>query len=127
MSRVRDLIQALVGYQVSIVTSAGQSDDSNNNQNAIINTWPALLSLEFDIITVGAVDPWRSSPNFGKPLPLTGSCPAITVRAPGDGYCAMDTGGATTGDDVKQQQQPVRGADLAAAHVTGLISYFLTI
>lgn len=124
MARMRDLIQALVGYQVIIVTSAGQSEDNHNNQNPTINTWPAMLSLEFDIITVGAVDPWRTSPNFGNPLPLTASGPAITVRAPGDGYCAMDTGG----DDVEQQQQqPVGGADLAAAHVTGLVTYFLTI
>lgn len=126
MARMRDLIQALVGYQVIIVTSAGQNEYSHNNQNPSINTWPAMLSLEFDIITVGAVDPWRTSPNFGNPLPLTASGPAITVRAPGDGYCAMDTRATSDGEE-QQQQQPVRGADLAAAHVTGLVAYFLTI
>lgn len=129
MARMRDLIQALVGFQVIMVTSAGQNDDNNNNnnQNPIINTWPAMLSLEFDIITVGAIDPWRTSPNFGKPLPLTASGPAITVRAPGDGYCTMVDTGATGNGVEQQQQQPVGGADLAAAHVTGLVTYFLTI
>lgn len=120
-ARMRDLIQALVGYQVIIVASAGQSDprqDGNGHQSPIINTYPAMLSLEFDIITVGSVDPWRGSPSFGKPLPFTASGPAITVRAPGEGYCAMT---------VSSEQQQVRGADLAAAHVTGLVTYFLTI
>lgn len=119
LARMRDLIQALVGYQVIIVTSAGQSD--NGNQDPIINTYPAMLSLEFDIITVGAVDPWRGSPNFGKPLPFTATGPSITVRAPGEGYCAMVM------DSEPLQQQPVGGADFAAAHVTGLVIYFLTI
>lgn len=134
VARMRDLIQALVGFQVIIVTSAGQSD--NGNQNPIINAFPAMLSLEFDIITVGAVDPWRGSPNFGKPLPFTASGPSITVRAPGEGYCAMvmdsepfqqqrPIGAAPGGDAV--EQQPVGGADFAAAHVTGLVTYFLTI
>lgn len=134
ISRMRDLIQALVGFQVIIVTSAGQSD--NGNQNPIINTYPAMLSLEFDIITVGAVDPWRGSPDFGKPLPFTASGPSITVRAPGEGYCAMvmdseplqqqrPVGVGPVGDAV--EQQPVGGADFAAAHVTGLVAYFLTI
>lgn len=134
IARMRDLIQALVGFQVIIVTSAGQSD--NGNQNPAINTYPAMLSLEFDIITVGAVDPWRGSPNFGKPLPFTASGPAMTVRAPGEGYCDM----VMDSEPLQQQrpvvvgpigdaveQQPVGGADFAAAHVTGLVTYFLTI
>lgn len=134
IARMRDLIQALVGFQVIIVTSAGQID--NGNQNPIINAYPAILSLEFDIITVGAIDPWRDSPNFGKPLPFTTSGPSITVRAPGEGYCAMvsdseplhqqrPVGTGPGGDAV--EQQPVSGADFAAAHVTGLVTYFLTI
>lgn len=143
VGRMKDLIQALVGFQVIIVTSAGQSDNLENT-NPIINTYPAMFSLEFDIITVGAIDPWRGSPGFGKPLPFTASGPAITVRAPGEGYCAMvmdsepqslqqqrpvgRVGGPVVGGgDAVVEPQPVGGADFAAAHVTGLVTYFLTI
>lgn len=118
MGRMRDLIQALVGYQVIVVTPAGQSEE---NENPVIGQWPAMLSLDFDIITVGAVDPWRNSPNFGERLPFTASGPAMTVRAPGDGYCARQVPGEPDGAAL------VGGSDFAAAHVTGLVAYFLSI
>lgn len=118
MGRMRDLIQALVGYQVIVVTSAGQSEE---NENPVIDQWPAMLSLDFDIITVGAVDPWRNSPNFGRRLPFTASGPAMTVSAPGDGYCARQVPGEPDGAAL------VGGSEFAAAHVTGLVAYFLSI
>lgn len=141
LGRMRDLIQALVGFQVIIVTSAGQTEttekNGNNFPNPIVNSYPAMLSLEFDIITVGAIDPWRGSPTFGKPLAFSASGPSITVRAPGEGYCAMvmDSRDAPYAPveqqqqlEQQQQQPAVRGgADFAAAHVTGLVTYFLTI
>lgn len=129
LGRMRDLIQALVGFQVIIVTAAGQSETENGNiANPIVSSYPAMLSLEFDIITVGAIDPWRGSPTFGEPLAFTASGPSVTVRAPGEGYCAMEMDSSQGPLQQQQLEQPaVGGADFAAAHVTGLVTYFLTI
>lgn len=117
--KMRDYIVALTTlYQVVIVVSAGP-DHQNNYGN--INTYPALLSLEHNIITVGAVRSTHindQGASYGQRYPWSRGGNALTVSAPGFGTCS------TTNDVTLNDWE---GASFAGAVVSGLVATFLSI
>lgn len=124
----RRMIKILVDeLQVVVVTSAG---GHRRESYTDITTMPALLSLEHNIITVGAV--LAASPSNEPPLglgdldlmngqrfPWSRGGPALTVSAPGNGKCMGPFGeelNYSTGGDV-----------ISTAIVTGLVAYILSL
>lgn len=120
--KLRELFTELVrDYQVVVVIPAGQ----NNRQLPAMdspdgNVWltPSTYSLEFDIITVGAVSV-KYGPDYGVEFPWSHGGPAITVHAPGNGRCAVDTIRRPNGFE------DVIGTSIASAYTAGLVAYFL--
>lgn len=116
----RRVIKILVDeLRVVVVTSAG---GHRREAYADITTMPALLSLEHNIITVGAVlasnEPLGDLIN-GQRFPWSRGGPALTVSAPGNGQCMGPFGGEvdiSTGGDV-----------ISTAIVTGLVAYVLSL
>lgn len=116
----RRIIKILVDeLQVVVVTSAG---GHRREAYTDITTMPALLSLEHNIITVGAVlasnEPLEDLIN-GQRFPWSRGGPALTVSAPGNGQCMSPFGGEvdiSTGGDV-----------ISTAIVTGLVAYVLSL
>lgn len=107
---VERLIASLAqNYQAVVVTPAGRDDEVDY---ANIEVWPAVLATKYDIITVGAV---HSEPGaeFGMRFPWSCGGLALTVSAPGNGRC-------NAGDYVE-------GSSFAAAIVSGLVAYFLSL
>lgn len=115
--------------QVVVVTSAG---GHRRETYADISTMPALLSLEHNIITVGAVFASSSSTDDpplgddddlmnGQRFPWSRGGSALTVSAPGNGKCIGPFGGevdiSTTGG----------GDVISTAIVTGLVAYLLSL
>lgn len=96
-------------YQAVVVAHAGRDDEEDY---ADITVWPAVLATKYDIITVGAV---HSEPgaDFGKRFLWSCGGLSLTVSAPGNGKC--DTGNF------------VQGPSFAAAIVSGLVAYFLSL
>lgn len=120
--KLRELFTELVrDYQVVVVIPAGQ----NNRQLPAMdspdgNVWltPSTYSLEFDIITVGAVSV-KNGPDYGVEFSWSHGGPAITVHAPGNGRCAVDT--------IRRPEgfEDVIGTSIASAYAAGLVAYFL--
>lgn len=107
---VERLIASLAqNYQAVVVTHSGRNDEEDY---AEIEVWPAVLATKYDIITVGAV---HSEPGaeFGKRFPWSCGGLALTVSAPGNGRCNAGSF--------------VEGATFAAAIVSGLAAYFLSL
>ena len=117
--KMRDYIAALTNvYQVVVVVSAGP-DHQNNFGN--INTYPALFSLDHNIITVGAVSSTNNNnqgTSYGQRYPWSCGGDALTVSAPGLGKCS------TTNDVTLNDWE---GASFAGAVVSGLVATFLSI
>lgn len=129
---MQQAIQALLDLKVMVVTHAGttyntegqgqgqgrtQMGVSNNNNNNM----PADLASTMDFITAGSVvpfvtpeDPWW----FGQTIIGTRTGPAVTVSAPGSGFCYSKG---------TKKAQPYNGSGLAGAVMTGLVAYFLAI
>lgn len=123
--------------QVVVVTSAG---GNRRESFTDISTMPALLSLKYNIITVGAVlaaSPSSSTssssssssstteqPLFedlmnGQRFPWSRGGPALTVSGPGNGHCMGPFGGDV---DIS------KGGDvISTAIVTGLVAYILSL
>lgn len=83
-----------------------------------IQAMPAMLSTTYDIIVVGAVQA-NSDLEYGKRFAWSSGGPALTVSAPGNGFCAT----RLYNDDL----QPWEGASFAGAIVSGLAAYFLSL
>lgn len=114
-------IELVRDYQAVVVIPAGQ----NNRQKPAMdspdgNVWltPSTYSLDFDIITVGAVSV-KSGPDYGIEFPWSHGGPAITVHAPGNGRCAVDI--------IRRPEgfEDVTGTSIASAYAAGLVAYFL--
>lgn len=117
--KMKDYIATLANvYQAVVVVSAGP-DYQNKFGN--VNTYPALFSLDHDIITVGAV---RSTylndqgASYGQRYPWSRGGDALIVSAPGFGACS------TTNDVTINDWE---GASFAGAVVSGLVASFLSI
>lgn len=79
-------IQAVLNLKVMIVTHAGASTDS---EPMTLNI-PADLAESMDFITAGSVVPFVTRENhswFGQTIIGTSTGPAVTVSAPGSGFC----------------------------------------
>ena len=109
-------IQALLNLKVMIVTHAGSFTEGDR----MILNMPADLAKTMDFITAGSIVPFitRENPSwFGQRIPGTLTGPAVTVSAPGSGFCY------TKGTNAR----PYTGSGLAGAVMTGLVAYFLAI
>lgn len=121
-TRFKSLLELLVNdLQVVFVVGAGQ-DDVNfphmESPNKEVIHMPARYSLDYDIITVGAVSVTGGA-RFGAQLRKTHGGNLVTVYAPGEGYCAKDYKYGTSGSDY------VSGTSIASAYTAGLVAYFL--
>lgn len=120
--KLREVFTELVrGYQAVVVIPAGQ----NNRQMPAMdspdgNVWltPSTYSLDFEIITVGAVSV-VNGPDYGVKFPWSHGGPAITVHAPGNGRCSVDIIRRPGGFE------DVIGTSIASAYTAGLVAYFL--
>lgn len=120
--KLREVFTELVrDYQAVVVIPAGQ----NNRQMPAMdspdgNVWltPSTYSLDFEIITVGAVSV-KNGPDYGVEFPWSHGGPAITVHAPGNGRCAVDI--------IRRPEgfEDVIGTSIASAYTAGLAAYFL--
>lgn len=126
MQRLQDLIQQLINLQAVVVTSAGYTN--TGSKSTIIDHWPAALAETMDIIAVGAV---QIGPTDHAKMKLFGffqsgskGGPALTVRAPAEGYCATGTSATKW---VYKESWRVTGSDFPTAIVSGLVAYFLSI
>ena len=117
--KMKDYIATLVNvYQAVVVVSAGPDHQKNLGD---INTYPALLSLDHNIITVGAVRSTHlndQGASYGQRYPWSRGGDALSVSAPGFGTCS------TTNDVTLNDWE---GASFAGAVVSGLVASFLSI
>lgn len=124
--RLKYLIQKLVSQQAVVVTSAGFTTTSTKSPN--IDHWPAALAETMDIIAVGGVHTYPAGQprkqEYGLSIPSSKGGPALTVRAPGEGYCAK---GNSYSRWAYREAWSVMGSDFPTAIVSGLVAYFLSI
>lgn len=109
-------IQALLNLKAMVVTHAGAFTEGEQ----ISLKMPADLAKTMDFITAGSVVPFVTAENpwwFGQTIIGTSTGPAVTVSAPGSGFCYSK--GTTV--------RPYTGSGLAGAVMTGLVAYFLAI
>lgn len=122
-TKLRALFEELVkDFQVVIVVAAGQDKpDSPDYWSSDGNVYlaPATYSLDYDIITVGAVAASPKDPAHGIKYPWSHGGPAVTVYAPGNGRCSVDKTYNMEGFE------DVTGTSIASAYTAGLIAYFL--
>lgn len=124
-TKLRALIEELVkDFQVVIVVAAGQDKPNKPDYwSADGNVYlvPATYSLDYDIITVGAVaaSPKDDPAAHGIEYPWSHGGPAVTVHAPGNGRCAVDKIHKMEGFE------DVTGTSIASAYTAGLVTYFL--
>lgn len=126
MKRLQDLIQELITNQAIVVTSAGFTTTSS--KSTIIDHWPAVLAETMDIIAVGGVQTGPTDEankiERGSIIPGSKGGPALTVRAPGQGYCAKGTSDAKW---IYTESRSLIASDFPTAIVSGLVAYFLSI
>lgn len=124
-TKLRALVEELVkDLQVVIVVAAGQDKPNRPDYwSADGNVYlvPATYSLDYDIITVGAVaaSPKDDPAAHGIKYPWSHGGPAVTVHAPGNGRCVVDKSHRIEGFE------DVTGTSIASAYTAGLVSYFL--
>lgn len=106
------LIRRLV-QEFQVVITVGSGRDSTNSRKDI-DYWPALFSLTYPIITVGAVQPYS-----GITFAWSMGGPALTVSAPGHVRCAAAAPG--------NWHFYRFGTSFAAPAVAGLVAYFLSL
>ena len=113
-------INVILSLKVMIVAPAGSFDEGGQMTFNI----PADLARALDFIAAGAVVPFITSVNpawnplwFGQRIPGTIASPAVTVSAPGSGFCYAK------GTSAKSYT----GSGMAGAVMTGLVAYFLAI
>lgn len=86
-----------------------------------INSYPALFSQNFYILTVGAVIASASDPKNGQLWPWSrGSDNSLiwpTLFAPGDGWCVNHDG----------REEWTTGQGISTAIISGLGAYFLSL
>lgn len=117
-ARMLELITKLVEeYEVVVVAQAGSSSGTVQAKYEDVDTWPALLSERYPIITVGAVSSDYNDPEYGKRFPWSLGGNAISVSAPGNGICTELNGNVAYSE----------GSSFAGAVVSGLVAYFLSI
>lgn len=121
-TKYRSLIEILVrDFQAVIVCSAGQNrmgHSAMDSPDGNVYYLPAIFSLDYDTITVGAVD-IRPGNDFGIQYRNTHGGPTVTVFAPVSGRCSMEYSINPLG------WEDVEGTSPASAYTAGLAAYFL--
>lgn len=113
---IETLIRVLSALLQAVVVTHASNTQPNEDAFGDITMWPAALSLKMDIITVGAVQTLDGE-DYGKRFPWSLGGDALSVSAPGNGYCS----------DLDGLADAREGPSLASAIVTGLVVYFLSI
>lgn len=104
-------------YEVVVVAQAGSSFGTFQGEYGDVDTWPALLSERYPIITVGAVSSDNNNPEYGKRFPWSLGGDSISVSGPGNGFCTELNGRVGYSE----------GSSFAGAVVSGMVAYFLSI
>lgn len=113
---IQTLMEELtIKCQAIVVTHAGAATGPQDNYGEIV-MYPALLAKDLDIITVGSVQA-RQGDNYGQTFPWSLSGEALSLSAPGNGYCA----------GLGPEVHGAEGPSFAGAVVAGLVAYFLGI
>lgn len=113
---IQTLMEELtIKCQAVVVTHAGAAAGPQDNYGEIV-MYPALLAKDLDIITVGSVQASQGD-NYGQSFPWSLSGEALSLWAPGNGYCA----------GLGPEVQGAEGPSFAGAVVAGLVAYFLGI
>lgn len=113
---IQTLMEELIKKcQAIVVTHAGAATSPQDNYGEIV-MYPALLAEDLDIITVGSVQA-RHGDDYGQTFPWSLSGDALSLSAPGNGYCA----------GLGPEVHGVEGSSLAGAVGAGLVAYFLGI
>ena len=113
---IQTLMEELtIKCQAVVVTHAGAAASPQDNYGEIV-MYPALLAKDLDIITVGSVQASQGD-NYGQSFPWSLSGEALSLSAPGNGYCA----------GLGPEVHGAEGPSFAGAVVAGLVAYFLGI
>lgn len=113
---IKTLMEELtIKCQAIVVTHAGAATGPQDNYGEIA-MYPALLAKDLDIITVGSVQA-RDGDSYGQVFPWSLSGEALSLSAPGNGYCA----------GLGSEVHGAEGSSFAGAVVAGLVAYFLGI
>ncbi|KAL8880717.1 MAG: hypothetical protein Q9198_001930 [Flavoplaca austrocitrina] len=112
--KFRDLVKELLANDVVVVTASGNDRDPDNEDRSNIDDYPALFRRDLkNLIVVGATN------NDGKTWPYTQGGDLLDLSAPGDQIvCA----GRKDSNRVISS-----GTSFAAASVSGLAAYFLSL
>lgn len=96
-----------------------QAGEDQTRTNADIDKWPGADEWGTNLIVAGAIDVYT-----GKIFPFSKARQHLTVLAPGEVECEIRGEVAIGKGDL---DSIATGTDLAAALVTGLIAYFLSL
>lgn len=114
--------ELVVQIQAIVVVAAGENvEGSSDPYDSSINTYPALFSGDFNILTVGAVMASASGPKNGQLWPWSRgterSIVSAAIFAPGDGWCVNHNA----------LEEWTAGQGISTAIVSGLVAYFLSL
>lgn len=113
---IQTLMEELtIKCQAIVVTHAGAATGPQDNYGEIA-MYPALLAEDLDIITVGSVQA-NDGDSYGQIFSWSLSGDALSLSAPGNGYCA----------GLGSEVHGAEGSSFAGAVVAGLVAYFLGI
>lgn len=114
----RELVNQI---QAIVVVAAGENTEGSSPRENNIDTYPALFSDDYYILTVGAVMASASSPKNGQLWPWSKgsdeSSLAPKVYAPGDGWCVNHNG----------LEEWTAGQGISTGILSGLVAYFLSL
>lgn len=110
--------ELVVTIEAVVVVSAGEVPGDPSGE---IDSYPALFSHDYFLLTVGAVIASASDPNNGQLWPWSKGAHtsrySARIFAPGDGWCMNDEG----------VEEWTAGQGISTAIVSGLAAYFLSL
>lgn len=116
-SELEEVLDTIISSpQVVVVVQAGEDQ---TRTNADIDKWPGADEWGTNLIIAGAMDVYT-----GKIFPFSKAGQHLTVLAPGEVECAIRGEVAIGNGDL---DTIATGSELAAALVTSLIAYFLSL
>lgn len=111
--------ELVVSIQAIVVVSAGEN--LPESPSGVIDSYPALYSIDFFLFTVGAVIASASNPEIGQYWPWAKGAKDDWVPAklfaPGDGWCVNHAG----------FEEWTAGQGISTAIISGLAAYFLSL
>lgn len=111
--------ELVVSIQAIVVVSAGEN--LPDSPSGVIDSYPALYSMDFCVFTVGAVIASAANQQIGQYWPWTKGLKSDSVPAqlfaPGDGWCVNRAG----------TEEWTAGQGISTAIISGLAAYFLSL